>query len=176
MTEPGGQQHVDELQVLCEQAAALVRNLPDPVQRISIRRGDCAVEVEWPAQRAAAAVSAGSMSSSAVDRTEVSDSSSAGQPEAAETGHIVRAPLVGTFYRSPEPGAPPFVSIGDVVEVGQPVAIVEAMKLMNTITADVAGRIVEIYVDNDQPVEFEQPLLRIVPAMHVAPGDAQRAA
>jgi acetyl-CoA carboxylase biotin carboxyl carrier protein len=85
----------------------------------------------------------------------------------AEAGHIIRAPLVGTFYAAPQPGAASFVSVGDVVVVGQTVGIVEAMKLMNAITADVAGRVVEIFVANEQSVEFEQPLLRIMPSMQV---------
>lgn len=75
--------------------------------------------------------------------------------------HIVRSPIVGTFYEAPSPGAPAFVKVGDVVQSGQPLCIVEAMKLMNEIEADASGEIVKIYVSNSQPVEYGQPLFGI---------------
>lgn len=75
--------------------------------------------------------------------------------------HIVKSPIVGTFYGSPSPGAPPFVSPGDRVEKGQVVCIVEAMKLMNEIEADAAGEIVKCLVTNGQPIEFGQPLFSV---------------
>lgn len=75
--------------------------------------------------------------------------------------HIVKSPIVGTFYGSPSPGASPFVSVGDRVEKGQVVCIVEAMKLMNEIEADAAGEIVRCLVTNGQPIEFGQPLFSI---------------
>jgi acetyl-CoA carboxylase biotin carboxyl carrier protein len=74
---------------------------------------------------------------------------------------VVRAPIVGTFYRAPSPSAEPFVKIGDRVDVGAVLCIIEAMKLMNEIEADVAGTIVKIFADNAQPVEFGQPLFGI---------------
>ena len=81
---------------------------------------------------------------------------------AVEEGlHIVRSPIVGTFYESPSPGAPPFVKPGDVVEVGQVLCIVEAMKLMNEIESDVAGEIVKKLVSNGQPIEYGQELFTI---------------
>jgi acetyl-CoA carboxylase biotin carboxyl carrier protein len=73
----------------------------------------------------------------------------------------VTSPFVGTFYRSPSPDAPPFVEVGSVVREGQTLCIVEAMKLMNEIEADVSGKVVEILTDNGKPVEFEQELFRI---------------
>ena len=76
----------------------------------------------------------------------------------------VRSPLVGTYYAAPSPDAPPFVSVGDVVEHGQTVAIVEAMKMMNPVVAEQAGVVVEILVTNGAPVEFDQPLIAVVPA------------
>lgn len=82
-------------------------------------------------------------------------------PANTSTGHVVRAPVVGTFYRSPSPSSPPFVEVGAVVQKGQVLCIIEAMKLMNEIEADVSGRVVEILVDNEQPVEFDAPLMRI---------------
>jgi len=73
----------------------------------------------------------------------------------------VTSPFVGTFYRAPSPDAPPFVEVGSVVREGQTLCIVEAMKLMNEIEADVSGKVVEILIDNGKPVEFEQELFRI---------------
>jgi acetyl-CoA carboxylase biotin carboxyl carrier protein len=72
--------------------------------------------------------------------------------------HTVRSPIVGTFYEAPSPGAPPFVKPGDTVEVGQVLCIVEAMKLMNEIEADVAGEVVKKLVKNGQPIEYGQEL------------------
>jgi len=78
--------------------------------------------------------------------------------------HLVKSPIVGTFYCSPSPGASPFVSPGDHVEKGQVIAIVEAMKLMNEIEADASGEIVRCLVSNGQAIEFGQPLFAIRPA------------
>ncbi len=75
--------------------------------------------------------------------------------------HIVKSPIVGTFYGSPSPGAPPFVSPGDHVEKGQVICIVEAMKLMNEIEADASGEVVKCLITNGQPIEFGQPLFSI---------------
>jgi acetyl-CoA carboxylase biotin carboxyl carrier protein len=75
--------------------------------------------------------------------------------------HLVKSPMVGTFYGSPSPGAAPFVAPGDRVEKGQVVCIVEAMKLMNDIESDAAGEIVKCFVTNGQPVEFGQPLFSV---------------
>ncbi len=75
----------------------------------------------------------------------------------------VKSPIVGTFYDSPSPGSPPFVKIGDQVEVGQVLCIVEAMKLMNEIESDVAGEIVKRIASTGQPVEYGQPLFAIRP-------------
>jgi len=79
-------------------------------------------------------------------------------------GHLVSSPFVGTFYRTPAPDQPNFVDVGSVVRKGQVLCIIEAMKLMNEIEADEPGKITEILVENGQPVEFGQPLLRIEPA------------
>jgi acetyl-CoA carboxylase biotin carboxyl carrier protein len=92
-------------------------------------------------------------------------SSAAGAPETAadpDAGlHIVKSPIVGTYYGSPSPGAAAFVSPGDKVEKGQVVCIVEAMKLMNEIESDAAGEIVKCYISNGQPIEFGQPLFSV---------------
>ncbi len=77
------------------------------------------------------------------------------------TGHAVKAPMVGTFYRSPNPGASPFVEVGQAVKEGEPLCIIEAMKLLNEIEADKSGVIKEILVENGEPVEYGQPLFVI---------------
>lgn len=83
---------------------------------------------------------------------------------AAASGLVtVEAPMVGTFYRAPSPGADPYVQEGDVVKEGQILCIIEAMKLMNEIEARVAGRVVKILVENGQPVEYGQPLFLLQP-------------
>ena len=93
----------------------------------------------------------------------------AGEPAAAalvddEAGlHIVKSPIVGTFYESPSPGSPAFVKPGDTVEVGQVLCIVEAMKLMNEIESDAAGEIVKRFVTTGQPVEYGQKLFAVRP-------------
>ena len=78
------------------------------------------------------------------------------------SGHILVSPMVGTFYRSPSPGAAAFVEVGQTVKAGDPICIVEAMKMMNQIESDKDGVIEEILVEDGQPVEFDQPLVRIV--------------
>lgn len=80
---------------------------------------------------------------------------------AAPVGHTVKAPMVGTFYRAPNPGASPFVEIGQAVKEGEPLCIIEAMKLLNEIEADKSGVIKEILVENGEPVEYGQPLFVI---------------
>ncbi len=85
--------------------------------------------------------------------------SAAPAPAAEEEGTPVTAPMVGTVYLQPEPGAPPFVRPGDMVEEGQTLLIIEAMKVMNPIRAPRAGRVLRILVDNAQPVEFGEPLV-----------------
>ena len=77
--------------------------------------------------------------------------------------HAVKSPIVGTFYDAPSPGSPPFVKIGDAVEAGQALCIVEAMKLMNEIESDVAGEVVKKFASNGQPVEYGQALFAIRP-------------
>jgi acetyl-CoA carboxylase biotin carboxyl carrier protein len=77
--------------------------------------------------------------------------------------HVVKSPIVGTFYESPSPGSPAFVKIGDQVEMGQVICIVEAMKLMNEIESDAAGEIVKRLVQNGQPVEYGQALFAVRP-------------
>jgi acetyl-CoA carboxylase biotin carboxyl carrier protein len=86
---------------------------------------------------------------------------SAAPVDAAPTGHVVKSPMVGTFYRAAAPGTPAFVEIGAAVKEGDTLCIIEAMKLLNEIDADASGVIQQILVENGQPVEFGQPLFII---------------
>lgn len=83
------------------------------------------------------------------------------EPETAQEGQLVKAPMVGTFYRSPSPDAKPFVEVGQTVKKGDTVCIIEAMKLMNEIETDVSGVVKAVLVENGQPVEYGQPLFLI---------------
>jgi|SRR2546421_8638270 len=87
--------------------------------------------------------------------------STPGEAPTSLEGHIVKSPMVGTFYRSGSPGAKPFVEVGDTVKAGQPICIIEAMKLMNEIEADKDGVIKAIMVENGQPVEYGESLMMI---------------
>lgn len=86
----------------------------------------------------------------------------AAEPAPASDAAAIKSPMVGTFYRSPSPSSPAFVEVGKHVKVGDPVCIVEAMKMMNQIEADHAGVVEAILVEDGEPVEFDQPLIRIV--------------
>jgi len=114
--------------------AAAVPLSPQPVQAVPVAAA--AVPSPAPATPAAAA------------------------PTALE-GHIVKSPMVGTFYRAGAPGAKPFVEVGDTVKVGQTICVIEAMKLMNEIEADKDGVVKAIMVENSQPVEYGEPLMMI---------------
>lgn len=138
------------LDAACRNVVQLWKAAPGPVRRITVRSGDTTVEVEWldaPAEPTAN----GMMDNEAAG--------GAGAPLC-----YITAPMVGTFYRAPEPGAKPFVSEGDVVEQGQQVGILEAMKLMNAIEADCRGRVVQFLVPTDAtPVEYGQRLIALAP-------------
>ncbi len=84
--------------------------------------------------------------------------------KAADNRYIIKSPMVGTFYRSPSPGAKSFVEVGQTVKAGQTLCIIEAMKMLNQIETDRAGVVVEVLADNEKPVEFDQPLFAIDPA------------
>ena len=95
-----------------------------------------------------------------LSQNERSVSEAVAGPE-APAGHVVKSPMVGTFYRSSAPGAAPFVDVGATVKEGDTLCIIEAMKLLNEIDADASGTIKQILVENGQPVEFGQPLFII---------------
>jgi acetyl-CoA carboxylase biotin carboxyl carrier protein len=88
----------------------------------------------------------------------------ASEARSSEDLHLVKSPIVGTFYEAPSPGSEPFVKIGTSVETGKVLCVVEAMKLMNEIESEVSGEVVRIFVENGQPVEYGQPLFGIRPS------------
>ncbi|SCF14522.1 acetyl-CoA carboxylase biotin carboxyl carrier protein [Micromonospora chokoriensis] len=147
---------------LRRQAQHLIAELTGPVRRIRLRSGPAVLEVEWHPETVTR--SDVPPSTALVETPPVPGPPAASPPPSTPGRAAVRAPIVGTFYRSPEPGARPFVAVGDLVRPGQPVAIVEAMKLMNEVTADRAGRVVAILVEDGQSVEYDQPLVELDPA------------
>lgn len=135
------------MDVLSRGIAEIVRATPVVPSRTCVRFGCASIEVEWPA-------------------TAVPEPGPATSEPLEEAGrHVVRAPLVGTFYRAPAPGSRPFAEIGDLVEPGQQVGIVETMKLMTPVTADLLGRVSDILAGDAEAVEFDQPLLVLDSAM-----------
>ncbi|MBQ1074370.1 acetyl-CoA carboxylase biotin carboxyl carrier protein subunit [Micromonospora sp. C31] len=134
-------------------ARHLVAELPGPLRRVRLRGGDTVLEVEWHA------VSAGPAPAGAADAVPPASPPAAPPPDR----YAVRSPMVGTFHRAPEPGAAPFVAVGDPVRPGQVVGIVEAMKLMNEVTAERGGRVAEVLAADGQPVEYDQPLVALDP-------------
>ena len=126
------------------------------VDEVVIEEGDLRVTVKKATPEAPPA---GAASSSAVPVP----GTAAPSADDSNGYHAVRSPMVATFYRSPSPSAPPFVEVGDTVVVGQTLCILEAMKLMNELSAEVEGVIREIVVENGQPVEYGQVLLTIEP-------------
>ena len=83
-------------------------------------------------------------------------------PSPRPDGHIITAPMVGTFYRSPSPGSPPFVEVGGLVKEGETICIIESMKMMNQIKSDRSGRVEAVLTANEEAVEFDQPLFTII--------------
>lgn len=129
-------------------------------ERLLIRRGHEPVytQVAAPVAQPVATVAAAPMAAPAAAGAAAAP---AAEEKPAAPGFVVTSPFVGTFYRAPSPDAPPFVEVGQSVQKGQTLCIVEAMKLMNEIEAEVGGKVAEIFVENGQPVEFGEPLFRI---------------
>jgi acetyl-CoA carboxylase biotin carboxyl carrier protein len=152
---------VEDDRSLRDEIVQLAHALPGPLRRLTVRSGDRAVEVEWAADvaPAPAAASGGLPAGPAAGPAAVALEPAGEVPEVPEGTVAVRAPLVGTFYAAPSPGAEPFVRVGDEVEVGQTLGIVEAMKLMNPIVADSAGVVAEIRTGDAESVEYDQVLL-----------------
>jgi acetyl-CoA carboxylase biotin carboxyl carrier protein len=143
------------LSSLYDHARRLADSLPGQLGRIRVCSGDVAIEVEWLTQPAAVFTDTLIPSSATASNTERSMVNT----EAA----FVTSPVVGTFYWAPEPNAEAYVKVGDLVEPGQVVGVVEAMKLMNPVTVEIGGTVARICADNGEAVEYDQDLVEITP-------------
>lgn len=135
------------------------------LQEIEVHENDQSVRISRAqapvAPQPTPVISAAPVAAAATAAADASVDAPAAGDDDIPDGHVIPSPMVGTFYRAPSPTAPPFVEVGAQVEKGQTVCIIEAMKMMNQIEADQAGQVVAILVDNEQPVEFDQPLIVI---------------
>ncbi len=140
------------------------------ISEFELERGDVKVRIKRGSETAAPAIQyvpapvaqPSAMSQAAAHAASGGMASPAAPPAQEEEGlQTVKSPIVGTFYESPSPGAPAFVKIGDQINVGQVLCIIEAMKLMNEIESDFAGEVVKRLVSNGQPVEYGQPLFLV---------------
>jgi acetyl-CoA carboxylase biotin carboxyl carrier protein len=156
-----------DLAAICQSIAELARIGHGRLRRIRVRLGDDMFELEWPDSATSSPGPAIDVSGppwpstlNGADRT-----SPAGRADVAgDHARLVRAPLVGTFYHAPEPGAAPFVAPGTLVTPGQQVGIIEAMKLMVAVNSETTGEVTEILVSDGTPVEYDQPLIMLKPA------------
>ncbi|WP_165969061.1 biotin/lipoyl-containing protein [Actinomadura sp. KC06] len=159
-TDPGPGEIV-LLEQVRDAVATLLAELPGAPERLRIRAGDIELELDWapPSPAPTAPAPGPPPSGPGANPAESSDAAGTG----SSAGARVTAPTVGTFYRSPEPGAEPFVQVGDRVKPGQQVAILEVMKLMIPVEADLDGVITEVLAEDGQPVEYGQALFGIDP-------------
>jgi acetyl-CoA carboxylase biotin carboxyl carrier protein len=179
MTEEGKSPDQSLIESTWAEARDLVRRLEgSSVQRFAVRAGEYEIEIERggmapPAAAGDAGAAAPAVSGHVAPGANVglgvapSARGASGafsvSLDAADLRMPVLSPLVGTFYTAAQPGSKPFVQVGDVVETGQTVCIVEAMKLMNEVAAGDSGKVAEILVENGDPVEFEQVLMYLEP-------------
>lgn len=138
-------------------------NRPAPVPEAAPAAAPAATPAQEAAPASAPAAEPESKPASAQEEAPKEEPQASGSGELSAEGETVKAPMVGTFYAAPKPGADPFVKVGDEVEVGQVLCIVEVMKLMNNIESKVAGTVKEILVDNEDAVEHGQPIMVIQP-------------
>ena len=132
------------------------------IQELEIKEGEESVRINRGGPVAGSAPAYYAPAPAAAAPAAAAPAAAAAAPAAAaHSGHVVKSPMVGTFYRSPAPGAKSFVEVGSSVKVGDTLCIVEAMKMMNQIQADKAGVVKEILVESGQPVEFDEPLFII---------------
>ncbi|WBB95950.1 MULTISPECIES: acetyl-CoA carboxylase biotin carboxyl carrier protein [unclassified Solwaraspora] len=156
---PAGPEPAGQLRRLAEQTRTLVGELTGPLRRVQVRHGDTVIEIEWHDRTTSVAATP----SPPADASATGPTAPAADQAAPAAGHRIGSPIVGTFYRAAEPGGTPFVEVGDSIEPGQVIGIVEAMKLMNEITTDRPGVVVEILAGDGDPVEFDQPLITVAP-------------
>ncbi len=133
------------------------------IDELEIKEGEESVRISRHASSAALLAAAAAPAAPPAFSQGVASAPQAVAPvvESALTGHVIRSPMVGTFYRSPSPGAAAFVEVGQQVNVGDVICIVEAMKMMNPIEADKSGVVQSIVAQDAEPVEFDQPLITI---------------
>ena len=132
------------------------------VAEIEIHEGEESVRISRASSVAPAMVAAPMGTPVAFAQPPAAGPEPAARPANEEPeGHVIRSPMVGTFYRAPSPGAKPFVDQGQSVTIGETLCIIEAMKILNQIESDKSGKVVEILVENGQPVEYNQPLFVI---------------
>lgn len=132
------------------------------IEEIEIKEGDDAVRISRRKQVSSVAAPMPAAVYAPAQVAPQPHESTPTTPKAPEpNGHVIRSPMVGTYYSAPSPSAPVFVEVGQSVKTGDVLCIVEAMKMMNQIEADKSGVITEILVENGQPVEFDQPLFTI---------------
>ena len=162
-TGPAQDAEVDA-RTLRDEVVELARALPGDLRRLTVRSGSCEIEVEWAAEVTAPATGGQPASRPLAAAPDPDGGRPGAGTEVPEGTSTVRAPLVGTFYVAASPDADPFVQVGDSVEVGQTLGIVEAMKLMNPIVADEAGVITEVLVGDAESVEYDQVLMHLRPA------------
>lgn len=154
-------QEIKELIKIIDETEISELNLESDGVKISIRKGP-SVATGFPVTATARQEGAErAVAPSTVSYSPSIEAISAPEPVALDKGAMITSPMVGTFYSSQSPEAPPFVKLGQAIEVGQPVCIVEAMKLMNEIESEIEGKIIQILVENGQPVEYGQPLFII---------------
>ena len=135
------------------------------INEIEIKEGEESVRISRASSiqpQYAMPVAAPAPAPAPVAAAPVAAPAAASEPASSHSGHVVRSPMVGTFYRSPSPSSPAFIEVGKSVKAGDVICIVEAMKMMNQIEADKSGVIEAILVEDGQPVEFDQPLVTIV--------------
>ncbi len=160
---------IDKIRILAELASE--KNLAE----ITLTEGENTLTLKLPAAfpstvtQVAPAMAAAPMAPIAAPLTSMPDSvASASVPVTAATavaeGVVITAPMVGTFYAAPSPDKPAYVQVGDTITVGKPLCIIEAMKQMNELEAEISGTVLEVIAQNGQPVEFGQPLFRVKPS------------
>jgi acetyl-CoA carboxylase biotin carboxyl carrier protein len=139
------------------------------LEEFEYSRGDLKIRLKKPSANAAVGVRqlmAPEIIIPGAAQTQPAAAPAVAAPESRSTEelHLVKSPIVGTYYESPSPGSEAFVKVGGYVETGQTLCIVEAMKLMNEIESDISGEVLRIFVENGQPVEYGQPLFGIHPS------------
>jgi len=152
---------VKKLIELLEESNINELEITEGEESVRIIRGMPAVTYAAPAPAASAPIAAAPVAAAAAPPTPAAANAATAAPDALE-GHVVRSPMVGSFYGSPAPGSPTFVTVGQTVAQGDVLRIIEAMKMMNQIEADKAGTIGAILVEDGEPVEFDQPMFTIV--------------